>query len=129
MMPAPDWLTISVSPTTDGVQVVHLHGEVDMATVPQLTDALTATIRSGGTADILIDLTALTFLAADGLTAFIQAYELAELSGRTLRARNSSGEVDTVLRITSVAELLQIPDVPVAVSDIDGSQAPERMIP
>jgi anti-sigma B factor antagonist len=106
----PNMLTISVA-AVDGVQVLYLAGELDMATAPDFTDALIATVRPGDTSDIMVDLAALTFLDAAGVTAFIQAHDLARRSGRTLRARHPRDEVDTVLRITDVADLLQIPDI------------------
>jgi anti-anti-sigma regulatory factor len=42
----PNVLTISVA-AVDGVQVLFLAGELDMATAPDFTDALIATVRPG----------------------------------------------------------------------------------
>jgi anti-sigma B factor antagonist len=110
-MHPPNMLTISVAVAVDGTQVLCLAGELDMASVPEFTDALTATLRSGGTSDIMVDLAALTFLDAAGLTAFVRVHGIARRSGRTLFARNPRDEVETVLRITDVADLLQIADI------------------
>jgi len=41
-------LAISVLAPVDGVLTVRLSGELDMATAPQLTEALTSVIRSAG---------------------------------------------------------------------------------
>jgi anti-sigma B factor antagonist len=109
-MHPPNMLTISAA-AVDGIKVLCLAGELDMATVPEFADALTATLRSGGTSDIMVDLAALTFLDAAGLTAFVRAHGIARRSGRALLARNPRDEVDTVLRITDVADLLQIADI------------------
>jgi anti-sigma B factor antagonist len=116
-MPTPDWLTISVTTAGDGRQVVHLSGELDLATAPQLADALTATIASDGVADVVIDLDALSFIDAAGLDVILHAHHHARRSGRILTARNPHGEVDTVLRITGVANQLDIPDVPPFVAE------------
>lgn len=117
-MRVPSGLAISVTTAADGVHVVQLYGELDMATAPQLTDVLTAPIESGGVADVVIDLGALAFLDAAGLNAFINAHHVARRVARPLRARNAQGEVDTVLRLTGVADLLQVPDIQSTAEDL-----------
>jgi len=67
----------------------------------------------------VIDLAALTFLDAAGLTAFVKAHDLARSTGVVLRACNGSGDVDTVLRITDVADLLQMSDLVVDADTLD----------
>jgi anti-sigma B factor antagonist len=124
----PNTLTISVAMAVDGTQVLCLAGVLDMATAPEFIDALTATVRSGGTSEIMVDLEALTFLDAAGLTAFVRAHALARRSGRTLLARNPRDEVDTVLRITDVADLLQIADTGSSTEALSGFTGTQKMM-
>jgi anti-sigma B factor antagonist len=110
-MLTPNWLTVSVTAGADGARVVQLSGELDMATAPQLTEVLTATIESGAATDVDIDLDGLSFLDAAGLNAILHAHRLARRCGRTLRTRTPHGEVYAVLRLTETADLLHVEDI------------------
>jgi anti-sigma B factor antagonist/stage II sporulation protein AA (anti-sigma F factor antagonist) len=101
----------------DGEVIVRVIGELDMGTAPQLADVLRAAIRSAGAGKIVVDLADLDFIDANGLTVLVDAHRRAGTLGRSLRAREPRGEVDMVLRLTGLAALLQVPDVPVDVGD------------
>jgi anti-anti-sigma factor len=68
-----------VSVTSDvvnGVVLLSVHDVVDAATAPQL-DAAVAEVIDGAPAGLVIDLSAVTFLASAGMTAMMKAKERA----------------------------------------------------
>jgi len=120
------WLSIETRRDVDGCLVIRLIGELDMSTASDVAAELSAILRSDGPADIIVDLGELTFMDAAGVTALLDAHQRAAATGRTLRAREPHGEVDTVLRVTGTADLLQIPGIPV--SDHPEPDRPRRLM-
>jgi anti-sigma B factor antagonist len=56
----------------EGYAVIRPHGELDIATVARLRDTVIATI-AGGCADIVVDLTGVTFIDSSGLGVLVGA--------------------------------------------------------
>jgi anti-anti-sigma factor len=67
----------------DGVVTIALSGELDMATVPILTDNL-APFEGNGVSTIVLDLQDLTFIDSSGLLAFLEARRRAMSNGHRL---------------------------------------------
>jgi anti-anti-sigma factor len=82
--------------TTDDPRGLRLAGEVDLATVNDLTAALEPLVREGG--DITIDLTEVPFLGSSGVQVLIRALDTLHGRGRLLLANPG----------TSVRRLLQV---------------------
>lgn len=99
-----------------GRRVVRLDGELDIATAPQVTVALDWALTAPGATEVVVDMTHLSFIDATGITVFVKAFRLAKREGRSLRACGARGEVDMVLRVTDVADLLGLPQVPAEVA-------------
>jgi len=59
-----------------GVRVVRVAGELDMLTAPQLASCLLSQIDARG-GHVVVDLSAVTFLAAAGLGSLVRAREAA----------------------------------------------------
>jgi anti-sigma B factor antagonist len=96
----------------DGVAVVALRGELDIATTPELEDALSAAEDAPGVQGIVIDLSGLAFMDSSGLRAVAMADR--RLRGRRLRfALLRGGEpVHRVFEITRMTERLPWVDSP-----------------
>ncbi|WP_280483215.1 STAS domain-containing protein [Nocardia cyriacigeorgica] len=62
--------------TRDGATVLTVTGEVDLATAPALENAIDAALGSEP-AGLIIDLTAVTFLASAGMAALVAAHQRA----------------------------------------------------
>ncbi|MCC3330432.1 STAS domain-containing protein [Nocardia abscessus] len=60
----------------DGATVLTVAGEVDLATAPALENAIDA-ILSGKPAALIIDLTAVSFLASAGMATLVAAHQRA----------------------------------------------------
>jgi anti-anti-sigma factor len=59
--------------TTDGVQVVSVRGELDLATAPQLRDLLDDELA--GEMPVLIDLTSCEFIDSTGIAVIVRAWQ------------------------------------------------------
>lgn len=111
MSTAPDkHLRISVSEEQHAV-ILHLNGELDVATAPDL-DAALARAGNGEASTIIIDLRELSFMDSTGLRAILGAHARAEESGSRLGLVRGSDQVQRLLSLTRVAERLEIVDRP-----------------
>lgn len=69
-----------------GCSYVSVAGEVDIATAPELTEALDTAIREAGPGSrVVVDLSAVAFFASAGVTALVRAADLADRTGASLR--------------------------------------------
>lgn len=119
-------LTVTTTAESGGVRVVRLVGELDMASGAQLSAVLEHAIRSPEVTGVVIDLTELRFIDANGLRRLIIAHRLAGSLHRSVRARHPRGEVDMLLRLTGVADLFGLPVVPSAATASTTAPAPRR---
>jgi anti-sigma B factor antagonist len=87
--------------------VLRLHGELDTLSAPHLRSAMDASIDAGNT-EIVVDLTALTFMDAAGLRVIAHAANRLELVGGTLAIRNPSEIVRRILEITGMTDLAEL---------------------
>ena len=84
--------------------MVRLRGELDIAGAPEFRDCLTALAP----ADIVIDMTHLTFLDCAGIGVLVGAHSRAVRHGRRLVLRNPQDTVARVLALSGVDEVLAI---------------------
>ncbi|MER5795503.1 STAS domain-containing protein [Streptomyces sp. NPDC001980] len=85
--------------------LITLVGEIDLATAPQVSEAL-AECLSDGIRSIDVDLTAVTFCDASGLNAFLTAFRLVTDAGTALRLHYPSRAMARVIEITGSGFLL-----------------------
>jgi anti-anti-sigma factor len=95
----------------NGVVTIALSGELDMATVPILTDNL-APFEGNGVSTIVLDLQDLTFIDSSGLLAFVDARRRAVINGHRLVMSGASPAARRLFELTATQFLLheQIPD-------------------
>ena len=120
MVVIPVDLQATTTVESGGRRIVWITGELDLSTAPVLGSVVESAIRAPDTSEIILDLEDLTFLDASGIRMLVSCVQLAQLLGRSLRARNSHDEVDMILRLVGVAELIHLPEIPSA-----GSVSPE----
>ena len=89
----------------NGVALVALTGELDMASSPDLEDRLEL-LRSDGVRAIVIDLRGLTFVDSTGLRAFIRAKSHARENGHRVLLIGASRQARRVFDIAGVSFLL-----------------------
>jgi anti-anti-sigma factor len=91
----------------DGVGRVVLHGDIDLATAGDITEAV-ATARAAGRSWVIIDMTDVTFMDSQGLQALLCArHELADVGG-LLTLRGTPEQVLVLLDVCGVRELFSI---------------------
>jgi stage II sporulation protein AA (anti-sigma F factor antagonist) len=90
--------------------IVRLAGELDLATVPELTEVLHA--LDGGCERVILDLTALEFIDSTGLRLAVTEHGRASADGFEFVIAGAAGAVLKVLRLTGLDVTLPLaPDV------------------
>ena len=87
---------------------VVVSGELDLATRPQLGGSLDGVI-DGGTGDVTVDMSAVTFIDSTALTVLITFRQRLEARGRGLVLHAPSAVVVRVLTIAGLLETFAIP--------------------
>jgi anti-sigma B factor antagonist len=82
-------------------------GELDIATTPQLEEAVNKALADGATT-VGVNLANLTFIDSSGLRMFLQLNEYAVAQGWRLLLRSPSEQVKTLLRVTGSDKELTI---------------------
>ncbi|MFF1413012.1 STAS domain-containing protein [Streptomyces sp. NPDC058289] len=100
-------------PATEEAAVVRLSGEMDISRVDEVRALLLeAVTRTGGRADIIVDLSGLAFCDSAGLNLLLRARLQASESGHTLRLAAPRAQMLRLLEITGSLPLFPIDAVP-----------------
>jgi anti-anti-sigma factor len=87
--------------------VLHVRGDLDLLTTPTLTDALTGAMREEPTA-LIIDLSAVEFIASRGLEALLMAHQSA---GKTsVKVVSNSAATTRSLDVSGLTDYLHVYD-------------------
>ena len=89
-----------------GVIRLHLSGELDMATVPELERSIEAAEAAGHEA-VVLDATYLSFIDSSGLRGVLEAHRRMSERQRTLVLTGAGAQVRRVLELTGTLELLE----------------------
>jgi anti-anti-sigma factor len=81
-----------------------LHGELDIATAPELVEMLHRLRRQNHAVEL--DLAEVTFMDSTGLTTLIDAHVAAQNNGWTFSVRRASPAVRRVFELAGVTRLL-----------------------
>jgi anti-sigma B factor antagonist len=98
------YLSVDVREKPDATVVV-VSGELDMASSPQLTEALER-LAPTPERSLILDLAGLEFVDVTGLRVLIQAQERARQAGAQLSVVNISRGVRRLLKLTGTTGLL-----------------------
>jgi len=88
---------------------VHLQGELDLATVPQLTQTLRRPELQARL--VVLDLRELTFIDSSGVHAIVEADSRARRDGRRLVVLRGSANVDRLFTLTGSSDRLEFGDL------------------
>jgi anti-sigma B factor antagonist len=108
-MAAPGNFDISTQ-HSDGALVVSPRGEIDMATIGLLKDAIAAERAQGD--DLVIDLRGVSFMDSSGLRYVLELNRLAEQEGFALRVVRGPVAVQRVFEVSGIQSLLAFVDEP-----------------
>lgn len=99
--------TFRLSTRNDGERVIVVaHGELDLATVPQLEHAVQE-LRSSGVRAVVLDLRELGFMDSTGVRLLLQLDAESRADGFAFSIIDSDGPVRRVLTLTGVADRLR----------------------
>ena len=90
-----------------GAPGVRLHGELDLAAAPPLSDALDDRIRDSAGA-FVVDLSAVEFLDSSTLSVLLRARALLGREGRDLALVCPPGPIRRVFELTGVSDLFAL---------------------
>jgi anti-sigma B factor antagonist len=110
---APDPTEFSISTAEhDSWLVVALHGELDLATAPELEELLLARLDDG--VAVTLDLRSLEFMDSSGVRALVTAHARAGLKGTTLRIVRPAADsiVERIITISGIDGQLDFVDEP-----------------
>ena len=93
----------------DGSARIELAGELDLATGPDLEQALEAQLAQAVT-DLVLDLRGVTFIDSSGLRVVLVASRSASDEGRRLIVVPGDGQVLRVIRLARVEDRLDLGD-------------------
>ena len=105
----------------DGVAVVTLRGELDVAAAPILRENL-ARVEASGAATIMLDLREVTFIDSSGLKEFLEARGRAKDNGHRLLMSGASPAAQRLFELTGTRFLLDEQGVPDAQERGPGQQ-------
>ncbi|MFC9583447.1 STAS domain-containing protein [Streptomyces yangpuensis] len=93
----------------DQRRVVHVGGEMDIDRAPMLRDALYAAITEpGGPAEIVVDLSGLSFCDSSGLGVLVHARQTAAEHGRHISLRDPQPQFRRLLEMSGADSLFPI---------------------
>jgi anti-sigma B factor antagonist len=108
-------LRITSQAATDGVVLLAVAGDVDIATAPQLRTSVLGSIHAPRRPDrVELDLAETTFFDAVGVRVLLDGLREAAESEVRFAVRNPSGVVAQVLVVAGVADILQVIAAPPA---------------
>lgn len=93
------------------ILTVALHGEVDVLTVDRVRQALAEAVAAAP-AQIIVDLTELSFIDSTGLGALIFGFQRARDRGITFRLAHPTRGVRQVLVLSGLLEVVDLIDPP-----------------
>lgn len=94
-----------------GVVTVTVAGEIDLANVGQLRDALSPLVADASVRLVVCDLSAVSFVSCSGLTVLLDAQQKLVERGALMRLVAASPAVLRPIRMTGLAQLLPVSTV------------------
>ena len=96
--------------TESAPPVGRLAGDIDLASADSLQEAIEATETSGNGGDVVLDMSAVTFLDSSGLRVLVTANDRIGARGDRLVIRSPSSSVSRVLEITGLLTAIAVED-------------------
>lgn len=107
-MPEPAPLRLTSSRPTTACAVLHVEGEVDLLTTPSLDTEVTKQLTNNPPADVVVDLSAVTFFGSSGLALLIRAAQTAAANNVRLSLVASNRAVLRPLEVTTTKQFFTV---------------------
>lgn len=92
----------------DGVEVIHLRGDVDLQVSARLRRVLLDSLRQG--ADLLVDMAQVSYIDSSGIASLVEAFQRARKDGRRFALARVPEPAMRVLRIARLDRVFPILD-------------------
>lgn len=92
----------------DGVEVIHLEGDVDLQVSSQLRRVLLDSLRQG--LDLLVDMHTVTYIDSSAIASLIEAFQRARKDGRRFALARVPEPAMRVMRIAQLDRVFPIMD-------------------
>lgn len=99
-------LAVEVSAVEDNISVVSVAGELDLSTIPLLEKDLLRAAGSEG--DVIVDLTAVSFIDSSGIALLIEAFRAGGDSTKLLTVVAEESQVDRVFQLAGIDRALPL---------------------
>jgi anti-sigma B factor antagonist len=91
----------------EGATIVHVSGEIDLATSDAFADAVTQ-VLAGSSALVVVDLREVTFMGSIGLSVLLKADENARRARRGLRIAGGGAAAHRAIEIYGLDQVLSV---------------------
>ncbi|RCW46043.1 anti-anti-sigma factor [Halopolyspora algeriensis] len=95
-------LRLAVERPVPGVSVVHMHGEIDLSSVPRLTELIRQRLTAAVLNALVLDLTEVSFVSSHGIELLLHTQHRAEQRGIELSVIAESTCVCRMLELTGL---------------------------
>ena len=113
--------------TEEGIEIVAVGGEIDIASAPRLITGLNDAVGSGD-APVIVDLTDVGFMDSTGLALLLNAHRRLSRRGKGFAVVCADGPVRRVFTITDMVDVLQVratlAEAQAAALEATGSEVP-----
>ena len=106
---SPELFVIDVTQPAEGLYVIALAGEMDIANSPEFTSRVTE-LGVTGSHRAVFDLSGLTFLDSSGINALVSVAKAIESEGGEVALAAPSPHIRQVFEIVNLAEVIRIED-------------------
>jgi anti-sigma B factor antagonist len=111
------FFTVRGRPEADGVTVVSVAGEVDLANAGDLRAAFSSSLADPAVRLVVCDLSRVTFLACTGLTALLDVRRALAARGAGIRVVAQNPAITRLLAVTGLGDTLPVsPDFTTALA-------------
>ncbi len=103
----PGLFAVAIALAEDDSIQISPHGELDLATAPELQVQLDRFLSAGAARTVTLDLSGLTFIDSAGIRAVVDARRQSGRNHSTLRLLKASPEIMNVLRLAGLLDELK----------------------
>lgn len=100
--------SLNAQPNDGTTVVVEVAGEIDIASSSEFEDGLTDVIRGRDTHALVVDLSDVTFMDSNGLSALVRVLERQQRAGGALAVVTRDERIKTLFEISRLDRLLRL---------------------
>lgn len=99
--------SVTAKPTTDGVAILAVQGEVDVYTAPRLKEEINQRLEAG-VSKLVVDLSEVAYMDSSGLGVLIGALRRARDAGGDLLVASPNPRIARILDVTGLSRIFNV---------------------